>query len=95
MTKLKECSYCGATNTSVVKGGSGVRCILYFLGFSVSIWIPILGWILAPFLFIGALISFFHTIFEKKSYSFFCNVCKRHFEQLDKDTYEQYKSQGI
>ena len=33
MTKLKECSYCGATNTSVVKGGSGVRCILYFLGF--------------------------------------------------------------
>jgi hypothetical protein len=61
MKKSVPCPSCGSVETLVfnkIAAASGMLAIFSFLGFAISIWIPILGWITAPIFGVVSAVAF-------------------------------------
>lgn len=76
------CPQCGSNKVQVMP----VKMAL-FASAGCLMWIPIIGWIAAPFVFLAWLISLF--IRGKKSMK--CNECKHGFT-VKTETYKKYKN---
>lgn len=87
-----ECPECKSMNTvaSSFSTNSLSIFIICVLGFSVSLWIPILGWICAPILLIMAFVALVSAILGifTKQYTFMCNDCKSKYK-IDKSEYNE------
>ena len=87
-----ECPECKSMNTTAnnnMATSSFATIFICFLCFSISIWIPILGWIVAPtfaLVGIGSLIPLVLSIFTKE-YTFVCNDCTAKYK-INKSEYK-------
>lgn len=84
------CSNCRSKNTHIHKTNGiafGIGCIL---ASGVCLWVPIIGWIAAPLLFIFGLIA----MIVRYAYSLECNDCG-HIESLRKEEFEFLRDNGI
>ena len=75
------CNKCGSEK---LRGFS--LATIFFLGFLISIWIPILGWMLAPILLIGGFVALF---IPKRFIR--CQECKN-MMTVNKSTYKEFKA---
>ena len=88
------CSECNSKEllvASKVKAFASSGLIMFIIS-SVCIWIPILGWIIAPFTFIINFISFVVSIlniFIEKEYVISCKECGATFK-VNKREYNEY-----
>lgn len=95
MAKAKRCPHCGGTNTRLVKAGYGCYLVAEIIGFSISLWLPIIGWMLLPIFVIAMIVTALMMLVGKKDYHFYCDDCKKSFDKMEKDQYEYYKAQGF
>ena len=84
MSKRKMCRKCNG-NMEYRKSTPGMRCFTLFCMAGISMWIPVLGWILAPILLIAAVFG----LFGGTKYRAKCNDCgfeivitKEHYEEI-------------
>lgn len=85
-----ECPECKSMNTvasSLSTNALGIF-VICLLSFSVSLWIPILGWIAAPIFLIMAFVALVSAILGifTKQYTFVCQDCKSKYK-IDKSEY--------
>lgn len=73
------CKKCGSNKVNKVPLG-----LQLFATAGCLMWIPIIGWVLAPIVFLISLLTPFGKIVFK------CEECKHQFP-VDKETYKQYK----
>jgi hypothetical protein len=71
------CQKCGSANTKKV--GPGLLGFIFFFTGSCFIWIPIIGWVLAPFCFLAAVVFWVFALIPSGRISFQCNECKGWF----------------
>lgn len=76
-----NCPACGATNAKKAPGPGQLGCSLIVFA-SLIIWIPILGWILAPIMVLVGIIGIAVAFFAPKSptATFTCSACQHSFE---------------
>lgn len=95
MTKAKRCPHCGGEHTRLVRAGEGIYLVLEIFAFSISMWLPIIGWLMMPVLVIAMLVTLVRILMGKAQYHFYCDDCQQVFNRMDKKQYQNYKSQGF
>ena len=84
MSKRKMCKKCNG-NMEYIKSTPGARVFGCILGCSFSLWIPILGWILAPIFLIAALFAWRGGTKYRakcKDCGFEIVITKEHYEEI-------------
>lgn len=78
-TSLTEtaCPKCGSGNTKLI--GPGIKGFIAFAGAGCLMWIPIIGWILAPILLIYAIAMWISALLPSGKLSYQCQECKQWF----------------
>ena len=76
------CNKCGGNKVDPAHAGT-----TSFLTGSCLLWIPVIGWILAPFFFLYGVLSG-----ATKNVMYKCKDCKHHFN-VDKETHKKYKQE--
>jgi hypothetical protein len=71
------CPNCGGANTR--KMGAGFMGFVSLIAGSCLLWIPIIGWILAPLMFLAAVVLWIVALFPSASVSYQCQACKQWF----------------
>lgn len=71
------CPKCGNSNTHRIGPGS-LGCVSFGAG-GCMLWIPVIGWVLAPILFLLALGLWISALFRSGTASFQCKACKGWF----------------
>ena len=79
------CPNCGSTDTIASNATAGVLvvgAIFCFLATGVSIWIPIIGWIVTPIFGIGTVICFVGYIVTLlgMKYTLYCKSCEKKYK---------------
>ena len=72
---IPPCPKCGSPE--VQRAGPGYWGLVCFLSGGCAIWIPIIGWVLAPFFFVAALVLWIAALVPgRERLSFQCQKCK-------------------
>lgn len=71
------CPKCGSSNTRRI--GPGLMGFVSFLAGSCMLWIPVIGWVLAPILFVAAVVFWISALLPSGKISFQCQACKQWF----------------
>ena len=71
------CPHCGSSNTQ--KFGPGLIGFGSFCMGGCMLWIPVIGWVLAPLCFLLTLFFWIIAIIPTGSSSFHCQTCKKWF----------------
>lgn len=79
------CPNCGSTDTiasNVTAGILGIGAIFCLLATSISMWIPIIGWIATPIFGMGTIICFIGYIVTLlgMKYTFYCKSCEKKYK---------------
>lgn len=68
---------CGSAKTQ--KMGRGLMGFISFATGSCMLWIPVIGWVLAPILFVVAVVLWISALLPSSKISFRCQSCKEWF----------------
>ncbi|MEX1258047.1 MAG: hypothetical protein WEG36_10560, partial [Gemmatimonadota bacterium] len=79
----QPCPHCGSASTN--RMGPGVMGLSLFVGGSCMMWIPIIGWVIAPILFIMALIVWVGALIPSGKVAFHCQGCRKWFRVAKND----------
>jgi len=71
------CPKCGSANTHKI--GPGVLGFASLFAGGCLLWIPVVGWVLAPLCFILAVFFWLSALIPSGRISFQCRACKRWF----------------
>ena len=71
------CTKCGSTETKKI--GPGLMGFISLIMGSCLLWIPIIGWVLAPFFLLAAVFLWVSALFPSGKISFQCQSCKGWF----------------
>lgn len=71
------CAKCGSANTRKI--GPGLMGFASFIMGSCLLWIPVIGWLLAPIAFILAMFFWLSALIPSGRISFQCQACKQWF----------------
>lgn len=71
------CPKCGSANTRKI--GPGIMGFASFFTGGCLLWIPIIGWVLAPFAFLAAIVFWVMALIPSGRISFQCQGCKQWF----------------
>lgn len=74
---MPPCPTCGSAN--VRKIGPGLMGFISFATAGCMLWIPIIGWIAAPFLLLAAIVFWVWALIPTGKASFQCQACKHWF----------------
>ena len=72
------CPKCGSAKTQKMIG-RGEMGFALFLGGSCMLWIPVVGWVLAPLFFLLAVALWISTALPSAQLHFLCQSCKERF----------------
>jgi hypothetical protein len=73
-TDWQRCQRCGGARVQVVSFWT--YSIASFLTGSCMLWIPVIGWVAAPFLFLASLVFGVMAVLKKGARAFTCQDCK-------------------
>jgi predicted RNA-binding Zn-ribbon protein involved in translation (DUF1610 family) len=68
------CEKCGSAKTQRI--GAGTVFLASFIGAGCMMWIPVIGWILAPILLIIAVVAALSALLPSGRVVFQCQACK-------------------
>ena len=71
------CKHCKSIKTQRI--GAGVVGFACLLAGSCLIWIPIIGWVLAPVLFLLGVVIWLMALIPKGAYTYRCSECNKWF----------------
>lgn len=71
------CPKCGSAKTQ--RMGRGLMGFISFATGSCMLWIPVIGWVLAPILFVVAVVLWISALLPSSKISFRCQSCKEWF----------------
>lgn len=71
------CVHCGSARTQQI--GAGAIALASFAGAGCMIWIPVIGWILAPLLFLVAIVAVLSAVIPSSKLVFQCRDCNKWF----------------
>lgn len=69
------CPHCGTAGLRRV--GAGSMALASFAAAGCLLWIPVIGWVLAPVLFVMAIVYGASGLLPSGTVSFYCSACKR------------------
>ncbi len=91
-----ECPNCHSKDT-IASNETALKLLAYsiacFLGLIIAVWIPIIGWLLAPVLFISSIILFISFIVTLlgMNYTLYCKKCNKKFKIKKSDYFKLAK----
>lgn len=71
------CVHCGSAITQQI--GAGAIVLASIAGAGCMIWIPVIGWILAPILLLIAMVAVLSAVIPSGKLAFQCRDCKKWF----------------